>query len=474
MIRTTILSIAVCTLLAPSAGAEIITVGPGLGVFDHITITAAVAASVSGDEIVVEPGLYPENLVIGAKTITIRRSATPGEVTIFGQSLGSVIDASSANLTLRDLTLSGGAAPVGAGVYAPSNSTLVVENCVIESNHASGGSELAGAIYASKSLVMRDSVVRNNSATGRAGGVELRGAGPHLIEDCLFENNAAGTTNTTNESGGAIVVSVFANEVRVTRTTFRNNSSTGRGGAVAIFDFSTRFDDCTFETNTSPRGGALWISDGDLVRANNCLFVGNDASAFGGVTYNEEIFEAVNCTFVGNTDSSDTDSFWDTRVDSQTLLLNCVVTNPGAGSYGGIGIFLPAFSLIPEAPSATPDIDGNFNADPMFVDAAGGDYRLFAGSPAIDAGDSLGGISVSVLSLATDLDGNVRNLDDLDTPNTGVPAWELNIDLGAYEFQPAGAPGLPGCSIADVAEPYNTLDFSDVLGFLTAFGAGCP
>ena len=83
-------------------------------------------------------------------------------------------------------------------------------------------------------------------------------------------------------------------------------------------------------------------------------------------------------------------------------------------------------------------------------------------------------MTTTQLSLATDLDGLVRNLDDTDTPNTGVPAWELNIDLGAYEFQPDTGVSLPGCSVADIAEPYDVLDFSDVIGFLGAFGAGCP
>ena len=31
--------------------------------------------------------------------------------------------------------------------------------------------------------------------------------------------------------------------------------------------------------------------------------------------------------------------------------------------------------------------DGNIDADPMFVDAGDGDYRLLTGSPCIDAGD---------------------------------------------------------------------------------------
>lgn len=472
--RTRLGVITTAMVLAQAAVADTLTVGPNLVDFDHITINAAIVAAADGDEIVVEPDLYPENLVINNKDITIRRLDTPGEVIIFGQGIGGVFEIISSSVTLRGLTITGGQTANDAGIRAETPSVLTVEDCVIEDNHATS---TTGGVYAGARLTMRNTIVRNNTSPTAAGGVYLRGSGPHLIESCLFENNDAGTTDASPDEGGALVVDT-ASQVRVVETTFRENSSTWRGGAVATLQSSDlRFDRCTFESNTSPHSSAIWISDADAARANNCLFVNNVATAFGGVVYNEQLFECVNCTFVGNTDSSANNSFQGVRTDSQTALLNCIVVNPSAGSHGGSGIFTPRHSLIPEG-GATPDVNGNFDADPMFVDAPGGDFRLMGGSPAIDAGDSLGKLptssaSVSVLTLDVDFDGDVRNLDDPNTPNTGVPAWELNIDLGAYEFQPGGSV-VPGCNVADLAIPYDVLDFSDVIAFLTAFGAGCP
>jgi hypothetical protein len=66
---------------------------------------------------------------------------------------------------------------------------------------------------------------------------------------------------------------------------------------------------------------------------------------------------------------------------------------------------------------------GNRNADPLFADPALDDYRLQAGSPAIDAGVA------TDLSLPTDLDGHPRF-------QGAAP------DLGAYETP--GAAGGPG------------------------------
>jgi hypothetical protein len=63
---------------------------------------------------------------------------------------------------------------------------------------------------------------------------------------------------------------------------------------------------------------------------------------------------------------------------------------------------------------------GTVQADPMFVNAAGHDYHLRAGSPAINAGTASG-------APATDFDGNAR-------PQGGA------FDIGAYEFTSSSTP----------------------------------
>jgi hypothetical protein len=54
---------------------------------------------------------------------------------------------------------------------------------------------------------------------------------------------------------------------------------------------------------------------------------------------------------------------------------------------------------------------------------------------------------------------------DLAEPFGMLDFTDMLAFLGAFG---AGQP------VADLAEPFGTLDFTDVLAFLTAFGAGCP
>jgi len=471
MNRTTTVATAALITLAGQAAAEIITVGPSLTDYDYLTITAAIAASASGDEIVIAPGIYPENLTINGKDLTLR-NAGGGDVTIFGQSLARclhLIGGSNSDVILRDLIFTGGRDNVGAGIAVSQTCSAVIENCVIEANHAT---DFGGGLYNSGDATLTNVVFRNNTAANLAGAAVSYGtaASDTAFIDCLFDSNTA-------PNGGAYVYYKAGVRSMIVGCTFRDNHATGNGGAIAVYGTASvgdmRVDDCVFDSNIADLGGgAVWVTDQDIFRAVNSVFINNTAGANGGAIRNEQYADAVNCTFYGNsvTAAGVNDTFDSTRADADTRLVNCIVVNDSSGSMSGPGDLLAWNSLIPDVANTEADAFGNLTGDPLFVDAGNGDLRLSAGSPAIDAGDSMGELgSVRVLTLLTDLAGQNRNVDDIDTPNTGVPAWALNIDMGALEFQPDAAPACP----ADLNDD-GLLDFFDVLEYLNRFSAGCP
>lgn len=451
------------------AQAETFTVGPSFD-FDFITITAAIAASSNGDVIEIQPGLYPENLDIINFDLTLR-NAGGGTVTVFGQGLDKClrVNGPEADVVIEGITFSNGAsASAGGGVSIEGSASAIITDCIIENSSSSTG---GGGFYVSGAVVMSDTIIRNNTTTGDGGGIYIfNSASQRTFTNVTIEGN-------TGVNGGGMAYVTSTDTSDFIKCNFIGNHSTSRGGAIAVVGNASAgivdADECVFDSNTSDgTSGAVWVSDLDTFRATNSLFIHNSAATRGGVTRTEQNFEAVNCTFVSNTAGSEgiNDTFETNRTDADIRLLNCIVVNDSAGSHTGSGELIATYSLIPEASTGPADANGNFNADPMFVDALMGDYRLMAVSPAIDAGNSRGMLGdTDVLDIDTDLNGNVRNLDDTDTSNTGVSTWELCVDLGAYEFQPVVEPDC----IADITDD-GILDFFDVSAFLSAFGDGCP
>lgn len=458
-----------------SVGATL-TVGPSLIDYDYLTITAAIAGSASGDEIVIQPGLYPENLVISGKDL-ILRNAGGGTVTVFGQGLNKclVTSGASTDVEVFDIIFSNGSsASAGGGVSIEGSSRTNLTNCIIQNSTSPSG----GGLYMSGGGTITNTIIRNNTSSGNGGGVYLAGTLTKSFIGCTIQDN-------TGIEGGGLAHVMAGDPADFVGCQFVDNIATNRGGAVAVLGTGSLglmvVEECIFDSNHANAGGAVWVSDNDVFRALNSVFRENSAVSDGGVTRNEQSFEGTNCTFYNNTveNAAAADSFNSLRSDANTRLLNCIVVNASANSNDGPGNYTNTYTLLPEGPVGAADANGNFNANPMFVDPMGldsdpsNDFKLMSNSPAIDAGNSRGNLGgtngINVLDTMFDLLGNVRNLDDLNTPNTGVSTWELCIDLGAYEFQP-----VAGSTCTADLNNDGTLNFFDVSTFLSAFSAGCP
>jgi hypothetical protein len=291
-------------------------------------------------------------------------------------------------------------------------------------------------------LLVEDCVFRNNRSLGfGAGFSHQQTAGPDVepaqVRRCVFEGNEAATI-------GAATLIQAAN-VNMEACTFVGNrgDSIIRCGPTIGFQQGGRsltLVNCLVADNT---GIGVLTDDAPTLLIVNSTIANNDATAVPGVTAGgvvADIDEGGQAVLLDNS------IFWGNR-GSQT------------GQPGQIQIFDGAptvnWSLI-DGLTGSFGGDGNIGDDPMFEDEPQGDYRLAAGSPAIDAADN-GRVPQGV---ATDLAGNARFADDPATPDTGHGISPI-VDMGAYEFGSTCPADITGDGVVDV---------DDLLALLAAWG----
>ncbi|MCA9293411.1 MAG: hypothetical protein KDA20_06325 [Phycisphaerales bacterium] len=389
---------------------------------------------------------------------------------------------------------------VGAGVLA--SPTASFTNCEFTVNIA-GGRGGAAYVYSSGDHDFTNCTFSDNESGSEGGALAVFGT--NNFDQCVFERNYAlvqggaiftnsGTLTCANTSftenyvdqsngdAGAILCDTVT--ATLTDCAFVRNSAPDDGGAILCWD-GGRIDllRCVFLGNTGERGGAFRISAPTAAAADNCLFIGNTAltTGFGGALYTAPNTAASstyfrNCSFYGNQgpqsvvggapSSSGVSRFtncvmWasqtlDSAFGSNQQVRYCNVQR-SSGVQSGVGNMnaAPIFAALPN-----PGVDVTWGT----MDDVYGDLRLLAGSAGIDAGDSF-----AASDLLGDYDGNDRNVDDPATVNTGVSAWALCVDTGAFEFQPTGA----GFTCEGDANGDGVIDLDDIQVVLFGFGTSC-
>lgn len=124
---------------------------------------------------------------------------------------------------------------------------------------------------------------KNNSTTGDGGAILVYNSSA-TIEGCLFEGNTAA-------NGGAIRIGGTTEKLSVTikDCDFKNNEATDAsngGGAISkVQAIALNATGCTFDGNKAVYGGALFINTTKDVVAENCAFANNVATTNGGAVY---------------------------------------------------------------------------------------------------------------------------------------------------------------------------------------------
>ncbi len=227
------------------------------------------------------------------------------------------------------------------------------------------------------------------------------------FSNCIFADNDA--TGDDNGMGGAIYTvntgSFDETLTFVTNCKFLRNTAKGEGGAIHFTsDLNTEITNCEFIDNSVQNGGGAIGCYGVVdTKIANCLFVNNStyASSGGaiytlGVALNTMLF--TNCTMVGN-EATNGDGGACALFTAEVDFVNCIIYDNEA-LYGGIegdNVYTDAGSssatinysniIMPEYNTTGAN---NIETDPLFVDAANGNYQLQESSPCVDAGTDVG------------------------------------------------------------------------------------
>ncbi len=386
------------------------------------TIQAGINAAAKGDTVLVSPGTYNENINFRGKAITVKSSAGPKVTIIDGGGISAVVIFSLKETrasVLRGFTIRNGLSGTAT------------------SNYVGGGILINNA-----SPTIQGNVIENNLAVYAGGGIGINLGSP-LIEGNTIQDNGQSPSYDFGAGGGGIGV-IGAGSAQIVGNVIRNNSwnnaGAGFGGGIALYNSgSTLVENNIIQGNVAGTwGAAMWTygdTSGTVVAQN--LITGNSAAENDSGLYLDSTLAAL----VNNTITDGPKVLYSTRYtvllpdDASTIVANnliiafssassaveCInsLTNPANfynnNVYSSQG---PAYVFCTDQTGT----NGNISANPEF--AAKSNFRLKAGSPAIDAGNN------SAPDLAgTDLAGNPRIVNG----NDGATAI---VDMGAYEFLP--------------------------------------
>lgn len=430
-------------------------------------IQQGIDAAADGDTVIVEEGVYHENIQFNGKNITLRSSdpldwAVVENTVMDGNEAGSVVTfdgTENETCVLCGFTIRNGSAYVGGGICGgPWNCRTLAGirnnritrnfaddeggglwNCngILASNLISENRAYVGAgLYGCNGTIQNNSI-RDNSAERYGGG----------LYDCdgTIRDNEISSNSTGYGGGGGAGLYHCDGTIRnnaITHNSVENGSGGGLGGCQGLIA-SNRI--CHNVANSG--GGGLnfcpGIVENNIIAANvakgigggisgnaidcrNNLICANKAQQGGGLAHCSR--DVYNNTVVDNS-AHEGGGLWDCK----GTIRNCVVWGNTADVAIGEQLWdssMPSYSCIEGGAAG----EGNSRDGPQFLDPDGpdddpetygdNDYRLGPNSPCIDAGK--GDKTHWILyPPGFDLDGNLR---------IALGRDSLTVDMGAYEF----------------------------------------
>ncbi|MCJ7778145.1 MAG: right-handed parallel beta-helix repeat-containing protein [Sedimentisphaerales bacterium] len=430
------------------------------------TIQEAINAAQSGDEIVVSPGFYRENIDFLTKNIRLRSlnfldPNCVAQTVVDGNGADScikILSGQDESTAVAGLWIQNGHGQFGGGIYVGNSLGPLLMYNYITNNTAfkpqgsttggyGGGIDCRNYAYAN----VTNNTIIGNFAEAAGGGVHI---GPGST--CLITNNRIIDNVTVGEAGGGIYCYDKTTAWIINNEIIGNTAETACGGGIwvwespgGIIEGKIIIGNVSIPTRpggSDGRGGGIGLFRASTLIRNN-LICGNKATEGGGIWIQYEgSNKVVNNTIVGNTadlEGAGIAVAWGVY----SPIINNIIANNGSGG----GIYVISSASLPSEPNIIAndlwnnedgnylgDINdptgtgGNISADPGFVDAG---YWDANGTPE-DPNDDYrvqGDYRIGYYSPCRD-SGSLDNAPETDIDAKPRPHFE-SFDIGAYELQ---------------------------------------
>jgi len=375
-----------------------------------------------------------------------------------GQEGGAVYWYLAGNLYLRQGTrLVYNTAKGDGGALFAGNGTVTITGDWVYLSHNTAGGNGGGILLTDMAQLRAQFASFNGNSAYNGGGLGVYGLQNRVVLTAnFFVDNLARATNALTDLGGGAVAVAFGGAVDIVNSYFTDNVSSNHGGAIACYAATLSItgdyaqarlgsgiaNEIRYNEARQPgrQGGGILLAHGSRAAISHTCFVGNHVGGYGGAlyVYDDTTCTVVNCLLSGN--KADIHGDAARTSDAHLRMLYCTIVYNNATGVSGIGnAILSLTNCIvwgQTSENVENDYDvqysdvqggyatgtGNLNADPLFVNTNILDYSLQAGSPCIEAGTLIPGIT-------TDCMGNPR-----------VQGSET--DMGCYESVPEPAAGV--------------------------------
>ena len=437
-------------------------------------IQEALDAALTGDTVIIADGLYTRlkntNLTFRGKLIALRSVNGPSHCIVDGEGAfrGITLDEGETAATrIEGVTFRDGFDGYWGGAIFCEGSSPTIVNCVFEENWA----VIGGAVYVrDSSPIIRDCRFVDNFG-GYGGALFSTWDGDPYLVNCEF----AGNVSLLGGSGAtlfAVGLTRLENCVFAENWTDADSGSTPEGGALLI-ETEAVLTNCIFKDNLCQgAGGAIYMRPGSDLTLMNCVLVHNIAeSEFadgGGLGILQSNATVLGCTFLENSAGLDGGGIM-LRQDSRLSISNSILWNntdrhgnSESSQIKNKGLYPRVRHCCIQNHAGLYGDNGIIGADPLFVDAAAGDFHLRADSPCINRGDP----SFLPLPDETDVDGDPRVL---------LGRVDIGADEFVYDLTDCNGNGIPDAAeiAADPTRDCNGNGALDECELALGWGADC-